>query len=60
MGKTTTSLETPLRQQLDRLAAFEPTDAPVLSLYLDLRANEHGRRTWDTFLRQALRNARNY
>ena len=55
MGKTTTSLETPLRQQLDRLAAFEPTDAAVLSLYLDLRANEHGRRTWDTFLRQAFK-----
>jgi peptide chain release factor subunit 1 len=52
MTKSTTALETPLRQQLDRLAAFEPTDAPVLSLYLDMRANEHGRRTWDTFLRK--------
>ena len=53
MGKTTTSLETPLREQLDRLTAFEPTEAPVLSLYLDLAPNEHGRRTWDTFLRRA-------
>ena len=53
MGKTTTSLETPLREQLDRLAAFEPTEAPVLSLYLDLTPNEHGRRTCDTFLRRA-------
>ena len=52
MTKSTTALETPLRQQLDRLAAFEPIDAPVLSLYLDMRANEHGRRTWDTFLRK--------
>jgi peptide chain release factor subunit 1 len=53
MAKTTTSLETPLRQQLDRLTAFEPTDAPVLSLYLDMRPNENGRRTWDVFLRKA-------
>jgi peptide chain release factor subunit 1 len=41
-----------LRDQLDRLAAFEPTDAPVLSLYLDLRANQHGRTTYDAFLRK--------
>jgi peptide chain release factor subunit 1 len=53
MTKTTTALETPLRQQLDRLAAFEPIEAPVLSLYLDMRPNEHGRRTSDTFLRKA-------
>jgi peptide chain release factor subunit 1 len=52
MPKTTTSLETPLRQQLDRLTAFEPTTAPVLSLYLDMRPNEHGRPTWDAFLRK--------
>jgi peptide chain release factor subunit 1 len=53
MTKSTTSLETPLRQHLDRLAAFDPTDSPVLSLYLDMRANEHGRRTWESFLRKA-------
>ena len=52
MTKSTTALETPLRQQLDRLAAFEPTDSPVLSLYLDMRPNENGRRTWDVFLRK--------
>ena len=38
MPKTTTSLATPLREQLDRLAAFTPTPMPVLSLYLDLRS----------------------
>src|SRR5687768_17846504 len=54
MTKSTTALETPLRQQLDRLAAFEPTDFPVLSLYLDMRPNENGRRTWDVFLRKVL------
>ena len=44
MAKTTSALETPLRDQLDRLAAFEPADAPVLSLYLDMRPDEHGSR----------------
>jgi peptide subunit release factor 1 (eRF1) len=54
MQKTTTALETPLREQLDRLAAFEPTEFPVISLYLDMRADNEGRRTQrDTFLRKA-------
>jgi peptide chain release factor subunit 1 len=53
MQKTTTALETPLREQLDRLAAFEAVDAPVLSLYLDMRADDQGQRRYDTFLRRA-------
>lgn len=52
MTKTTTALATPLREQLDRLAAFEPTAWPVLSVYLDLRADEQGRRRVDPFLRK--------
>ena len=44
MPKSTTALATPLREQLDRLAAFEPTSWPVLSLYLDLRADQQGGR----------------
>ena len=52
MQKTTTALATPLREQLDRLAAFEPVDAPVLSLYLDIRRDEQGRPRYDTFLRK--------
>jgi peptide subunit release factor 1 (eRF1) len=52
MAKSTTGLETPLRDQLDRLAAFDPTDAPVLSLYLDMQADQHGREKYDTFLRK--------
>jgi peptide chain release factor subunit 1 len=52
MPKSTTALETPLRQQLDRLVAFEPAEMPVLSLYLDMRPNERGRETWDSFLRK--------
>ena len=52
MAKSTTALESPLRDHLSRLAAFEPTEAPVLSLYLDMRADQHGRENWDKFLRK--------
>ena len=52
MTKSTTALETPLRGQLDKLAAFDPSDSPVLSLYLDMRPNENGGRTWEPFLRK--------
>lgn len=52
MANSTTALETPLATQLDRLTAFEPTDAPVLSLYLDLRPDQHGREQYQTFLRK--------
>jgi peptide subunit release factor 1 (eRF1) len=45
MQKSTTMLETPLREELDRLATFESTDWPVLSLYLNLRPDENGQRT---------------
>jgi peptide subunit release factor 1 (eRF1) len=53
MQKTTTALETPLKDQLDRLAAFEPVEAPVLSLYLDTQVDDQGRRRYDSFLRKA-------
>jgi peptide subunit release factor 1 (eRF1) len=52
MAKFTAALETPLREQLDRLAAFEPTDAPVLSLYLDMRSDQNGRHNHEAFLRR--------
>ena len=54
MSKTTTALETPLRDVFARLASFEPSPAPVLSLYLDLRADQQGQRAYDAFLRKAL------
>jgi len=55
MPKTTTSLQTPLREQLDRLASYEPSASPILSLYLDLRADQHGRRTHaDAFIRRVV------
>jgi peptide subunit release factor 1 (eRF1) len=53
MQKSTAALATPLREQLDRLAAYEPVDVPVLSLYLDMRTDEQGRHRYDTFLRKA-------
>jgi peptide chain release factor subunit 1 len=52
MPKTTSALEPPLRAQLDRLASFEPTDLPVISLYLDMQPDQNGRRKFDTYLRK--------
>lgn len=43
-----------LRSILDRLAAFEPVGAPVLSLYLDARPGKTGRDNFDGFLRKEL------
>jgi peptide subunit release factor 1 (eRF1) len=52
--KSTTALETPLREQLDRLAAIEPSDRAIISLYLDMRPDQNGQRTHvDTFVRNS-------
>jgi peptide subunit release factor 1 (eRF1) len=40
--------------QLDRLVAADTGPFPVISLYLDLRPNEHGRDQFDQFLRKEL------
>lgn len=56
MQKTNSALATPLRDHLDRLSSFEPSeDVPVLSLYLDLQPDEHGRDRYETWLRKTLR-----
>jgi peptide chain release factor subunit 1 len=53
MQKSTTALATPLREHLVRLSSFEPCeDAPVLSLYLDAQADQHGRDQYDSWLRK--------
>jgi peptide subunit release factor 1 (eRF1) len=39
---------------LARLAAFEPQDAPVVSLYLNLAPDQHGRDNYESFLRKVL------
>ena len=47
--------ETTLPERLlDRLLSFEPTPAPVISLYLDARVNENGQRTFMPFVRKQL------
>jgi peptide subunit release factor 1 (eRF1) len=43
-----------LTEQLDRIAATDTGPFPVVSLYLDLRPNEHGRDQFDQFLRKEL------
>jgi peptide chain release factor subunit 1 len=37
---------------MDRLAGFEPVGLPVISLYLNAQANQHGRQDFDRFLRK--------
>jgi stalled ribosome rescue protein Dom34 len=37
-----------------RLMEFQPQQAPVISLYLDARTNEHGNRTYGPFVRKRL------
>jgi peptide chain release factor subunit 1 len=44
-----------LTEQLERLAAFEPAPYPVVSLYLDTRANQHGRDQHQAFIRKELK-----
>jgi peptide subunit release factor 1 (eRF1) len=51
----------PLNDVLDRLAGFEPAGAPVLSLYVDARADAEGKPRFDTLLKKELRErARTY
>ena len=50
----TTTTRTPVDELLDRLALLEPTERPVLSLYLDTRPNDVGRDAFDSFLRKEL------
>ena len=39
---------------LEQLLDFEPTPAPVISLYLDARADQHGQQTFLPFVRKQL------
>jgi peptide subunit release factor 1 (eRF1) len=53
--KSTTALDTPLREQLDRLASFEPESGSVISVYLDLRPDQNGQRAHvETILRNSV------
>jgi peptide subunit release factor 1 (eRF1) len=44
-----------LNEKLRELALFEPTPSPVLSLYLNTQANQHGRDNFEPFLRKELK-----
>jgi peptide subunit release factor 1 (eRF1) len=44
-----------LRTVIDQLAAYEPSEHPVLSLFLNLQPDQHGRDNYETFLRKALK-----
>lgn len=44
----------PLEHFIERLAAFEPQDLPVISLYLNAQADEHGQHNYDVFVRKEL------
>src|SRR4030095_11287564 len=48
------SLIMSLKNLLERLAAFEPTQYPFVSLYLNAQANDRGRDDFDLFVRQEL------
>jgi peptide subunit release factor 1 (eRF1) len=53
MAKNSPALDTPLRDQLERLAAYEPQPVPVVSLYLNLTPDQHGRDNYEAFVRKA-------
>jgi peptide chain release factor subunit 1 len=44
----------PLEHFVERLAAFESQDLPVVSLYLNAQADEHGKHKYGIFVRKAL------
>jgi peptide chain release factor subunit 1 len=43
---------TAIDEQVERLARFDPVGMPVISLYLDARANQHGKDAFDAFVRK--------
>jgi peptide subunit release factor 1 (eRF1) len=54
MANSTSPARTPLADRIQQLAAFEPVGLPVLSLYLDLSPDQHGRDRHGAFVRKAL------
>ena len=43
-----------LNEQIDTLAAFTPTELPVISLYLNTQSDEHGRDHFASFVKKEL------
>jgi peptide chain release factor subunit 1 len=52
MAKKSPSLDIPLRDELQRLASFEPHGLPVVSLYLNLAPDQHGRDSHAAFCKK--------
>ncbi len=52
MAKSPSGSTSLLHDQLEALAAFEPVSLPVLSLYLNLAPDQHGRDSFDQFVRK--------
>jgi peptide subunit release factor 1 (eRF1) len=50
----TATVAATLDQVIDRLARLEPTPLPVISLYLNLQADQHGKDNYQRFLRREL------
>jgi peptide chain release factor subunit 1 len=44
----------PLEHFIERLASFESQDLPVVSLYLNAQADQHGQHNFDVFVRKQL------
>jgi peptide subunit release factor 1 (eRF1) len=53
MAKTSPATDTLLGKHLENLAGYEPQSVPVVSLYLNLGPDQHGRERYDAFLRKA-------
>jgi peptide subunit release factor 1 (eRF1) len=53
IAKQTTEITQP-EKLLDRLLQFEPTSAPIISLYLDARVDQNGKRNLMPFVRKEL------
>jgi peptide subunit release factor 1 (eRF1) len=53
MAKTSPALDPLLGKHLEKLAAYEPQHVPVVSLYLNLAPDQHGRERYDLFLRKS-------
>jgi peptide subunit release factor 1 (eRF1) len=53
MAKNSPAVDTSLREQLERLAGYEPQPVPVVSLYLNLTPDQHGRDNYEAFVRKA-------
>lgn len=54
MPNPTSTVRKPLDHHIQELAAFEPTPYPVISLYLDLSPDRHGRDGHGPFVRNVL------